>query len=121
MKGSLLNLVGFQTVSSGIAAAGLSHDTRLAEAACFLGVMHRNTFLNAPRCYDRTYQWRQRALLRWQITGVEGHVESAGSGLIAGHAARLAKGQSAQFLPTETMLGALAEYITPANPAYFSP
>jgi methylenetetrahydrofolate--tRNA-(uracil-5-)-methyltransferase len=125
-EGSLLNLVGFQTrLKWNEQRRVFRMIPGLAEAEfARFGVMHRNTFLNAPRVLRPTYQWRQRDTLFFagQITGVEGYVESAGSGLIAGrNAARLAKGQSAQFLPTETMLGALAEYITTANPAYFQP
>ena len=125
-EGSLLNLVGFQTrLKWGEQRRVFRMIPALAEAEFVrYGVMHRNTFLNAPRVLRPTYQWRQRDTLFFagQITGVEGYVESAGSGLIAGlNAALLAKGQKPKTLPPETMLGALAEYITTADPRHFQP
>ena len=88
------------------------------------GVIHRNTFLNSPKVLLPTYQSRARSDLFFagQITGVEGYVESAGAGLIAGiNAARLAKGQEPVTLPLETMLGSLANYVTAADPKHFQP
>ncbi|MGI6082766.1 MAG: FADH(2)-oxidizing methylenetetrahydrofolate--tRNA-(uracil(54)-C(5))-methyltransferase TrmFO [Limnochordia bacterium] len=125
-EGSLLNLVGFQTrLKWGEQRRVFRMIPALANAEFVrYGVMHRNTFLNAPRVLRPTYQWRQRDTLFFagQITGVEGYVESAGSGLIAGrNAALLAKGKSPQTLPPETMLGALVEYITSADPRHFQP
>ena len=125
-EGSLLNLVGFQTrLKWGEQRRVFRMIPALAEAEFVrCGVMHRTTFLNPPRVLRPTYQWRQRDTLFFagQITGVEGYVESAGSGLIAGlNAALLAKGQKPKTLPPETMLGALAEYITTADPRHFQP
>lgn len=125
-EGRLLNLVGFQTrLKWGEQRRVFRMIPGLANAEfARYGLMHRNTFLNAPHVLRPTYQWRQRDTLFFagQITGVEGYVESAGSGLIAGrNAALVARGQKAEVLPTETMLGALAEYITTANPAHFQP
>ena len=125
-EGSLLNLVGFQTrLIWGEQRRVFRMIPALAEAEFVRnGVMHRYTFLYAPRVLRPTYQWRQRDTLFFagQITGVEGYVESAGSGLIAGlNAALLAKGQKPKTLPPETMLGALAEYITTADPRHFQP
>jgi len=86
--------------------------------------MHRNTFINSPRVLLPTYQVKKepRVFFAGQITGVEGYVESAQAGLLAGiNAARLAKGQEPLVLPVQTMMGALADYITSADPEHFQP
>ena len=73
------------------------------------GVMHRNTFINSPRVLDATYQLKANRNLFFagQMTGVEGYVESAGSGLIAGiNAANLALGKNQSFSHTKQHLGA---------------
>ncbi|UFJ42116.1 FADH(2)-oxidizing methylenetetrahydrofolate--tRNA-(uracil(54)-C(5))-methyltransferase TrmFO [Brevibacillus humidisoli] len=88
------------------------------------GVMHRNTFINSPKLLHPTYQYKQRDTLFFagQMTGVEGYVESAASGLLAGrNAARLTKGEELLVLPPETMLGSMAHYITTTDPAHFQP
>ena len=88
------------------------------------GVMHRNTFINSPRVLNSTYQLRSNPNLFFagQMTGVEGYVESAGSGLIAGiNAARLAKGEELLRFPHETALGSMARYITEADSKNFQP
>src|SRR5690606_1388569 len=88
------------------------------------GVMHRNTFINSPRVMDATYQLKSNHQLFFagQMTGVEGYVESAGSGLIAGiNAARLALGEEPIVFPAETALGSMARYITEADPKNFQP
>src|SRR5690606_22481409 len=74
------------------------------------GVMHRNTFINSPKLLRPTYQYRGRDTLFFagQMTGVEGYVESAASGLLAGlNAARLAKGEELLVLPPETVIGSM--------------
>jgi methylenetetrahydrofolate--tRNA-(uracil-5-)-methyltransferase len=86
--------------------------------------MHRNTFINSPKLLRPTYQFKGRDTLFFagQMTGVEGYVESAASGLIAGiNAARLAKGLDCLTFPPETALGSMAHYITTADPAHFQP
>lgn len=123
---TLLNLVGFQTrLKWGEQKRVFGLIPALAEAEFVrYGVIHRNTFLNSPKVLLPTYQSRARSDLFFagQITGVEGYVESAGAGLIAGiNAARLAKGQEPVTLPLETMLGSLANYVTAADPKHFQP
>ncbi len=88
------------------------------------GVMHRNTFINSPKLLRPTYQYKDRDTLFFagQMTGVEGYVESAASGLLAGiNAARLAKGEPPLVLPPETVIGSMAHYITTADPTHFQP
>lgn len=124
--GTLYNLVGFQTrMKWGEQKRVLRLIPALANAEIVrYGVMHRNTFINAPRVLLPTYQMRRepRVFFAGQITGVEGYVESAASGLVAGiNAARLARGEKPLTLPEETMMGALAHYITAADPRHFQP
>ncbi|MGG1661429.1 FADH(2)-oxidizing methylenetetrahydrofolate--tRNA-(uracil(54)-C(5))-methyltransferase TrmFO [Brevibacillus sp. NRS-1366] len=88
------------------------------------GVMHRNTFINSPKLLKPTYQYKDRDTLFFagQMTGVEGYVESAASGLMAGmNAARLAKGEELLVLPPETVIGSMARYITTADSNHFQP
>lgn len=88
------------------------------------GVMHRNTFINSPKLLKPTYQYKERDTLFFagQMTGVEGYVESAASGLLAGlNAARLVKGEELLVLPAETVMGSMAKYITTADPKHFQP
>lgn len=125
-EGTLFNLVGFQThlkfgeqkrVFSMI--PGLEH----AEFERY-GVMHRNTYIHSPSQLQPTYQTRRCSDLFFagQITGVEGYVESAASGLVAGiNAARLALGQEPLVFPSETAHGALANYITHCVTKNFQP
>ena len=86
--------------------------------------MHRNTFINSPQTLLPTLQMKQnrQILFAGQITGVEGYVESAASGLVAGiNAARVMKGLDSIVFPAETAHGALCRYITQADPAHFQP
>ena len=88
------------------------------------GVMHRNSFMNSPELLEPTYQSRKdsRIFFAGQMTGVEGYVESAASGLIAGiNAARLAKGEELVVFPRETAMGSMAYYITHAEGKHFQP
>lgn len=88
------------------------------------GVMHRNTFINSPKLLRPTYQYKERDSLFFagQMTGVEGYVESAASGLLAGiNAARLSKGEEQMILPEETVMGSMAHYITTTNAKHFQP
>lgn len=124
--GSLYNLVGFQT---NLRWGEQKQVLRLIpglEQAEFLryGMMHRNTYLNSPELLQPTMQYRRRADLFFagQITGVEGYVGNAGTGLVAGiNAARLLQGQHPVILPTNTMLGALCHYVTHAEAKHFQP
>ena len=123
---SLYNMVGFQTnLKWGEQKRVFSLIPGL-ERAEFVryGVMHRNTFINSPRVLRPTYQFRGRDTLFFagQMTGVEGYVESAASGLVAGvNAARLALGLEPAVWPEETAIGSLARYVTSADPGSFQP
>lgn len=124
--GTMYNLVGFQTnLKFGEQKRVFSMIPALKNAE-FLryGVMHRNTFLDSPRLLNADYSMRKRPDLFFagQITGVEGYMESAGSGVIAGlNAARRLRGQDPLVLPRETMLGALAGYISDPSVKNFQP
>lgn len=123
---SLYNIVGFQThLKWGEQKRVFSMIPGL-ENARFVryGVMHRNTFLCSPEVMQATYQTKKRPDLFFagQMTGVEGYVESAASGLYAGlNAARIAQGKDPVIFPEETMMGAMAHYITHASVKNFQP
>lgn len=124
--GTLYNMVGFQThLKWGEQKRVFSLIPGLENAEFVrFGVMHRNTFINSPKLLKPTYQTltRETLLFAGQMTGVEGYVESAASGLIAGlNAARLAKGLEPVVLPGETTLGSMAHYITTADFKHFQP
>ena len=88
------------------------------------GMIHRNTYINAPSVLQETWQTRRRADLFFagQISGVEGYVESAASGLIAGlNAVALCHGQVPRNLPRTTSLGALAYYVAHADSRNYQP
>lgn len=88
------------------------------------GVMHRNSYINSPLHLLPTYQYKHNPKLFFagQLTGVEGYVESAGAGLVAGiNMARIFNGQEAVSFPKETMLGAMSHYITSCSSSSFQP
>lgn len=126
LEATLYNLVGFQTklkwpdqrkvlrMIPGLANADFAR----------LGSMHRNTFINSPRLLERTLQLKGRPELFFagQITGVEGYVESAACGFVAGiNAARFARGLPVLPPPSATAMGALLDHITNAEPKHFQP
>jgi len=124
--GTLYNIVGFQThLKWGPQKEVLQLIPGLENVEIVrYGVMHRNTFINSPKVLEKTYQLREQKNIFFagQMTGVEGYVESAGSGLIAGiNAARLALGQEQIIFPFETALGSMARYITEAQSKNFQP
>jgi methylenetetrahydrofolate--tRNA-(uracil-5-)-methyltransferase len=124
--GTLYNLVGFQThLKWGEQKRVFSLIPGLENAEFVrFGVMHRNTFINSPKLLHPTYQFRGRETLFFagQMTGVEGYVESAASGLISGlNAGRLAKGLELLTLAPDTTLGSMAQYITTADFKHFQP
>lgn len=124
--GTLYNMVGFQThLKWGEQKRVFSMIPGLENAEFVrYGVMHRNTFINSPRLMLPTYQLKERRTLFFagQMTGVEGYVESAASGLLAGiNAARIARGQEGIVLPEDTALGSMARYITTADFEHFQP
>ncbi|MFD0711261.1 FADH(2)-oxidizing methylenetetrahydrofolate--tRNA-(uracil(54)-C(5))-methyltransferase TrmFO [Paenibacillus sp. GCM10027626] len=124
--GTLYNLVGFQThLKWGEQKRVFSMIPGLEQAEFVrYGVMHRNTFINSPKLLRATYQTVQRDTLFFagQMTGVEGYVESAASGLLAGlNAGRLAAGLDPLVFPADTALGSMAHYITTADFKHFQP
>jgi methylenetetrahydrofolate--tRNA-(uracil-5-)-methyltransferase len=126
LAGTLYNMVGFQTSLKWGEQQRVFRMIPGLEKAEFVryGMMHRNTYINSPMLLEPTMQWRTRPdlFLAGQITGVEGYVGSAATGLLAGiNAARLIRGQSPITLPQTTMLGALCHYVTHAEPKDFQP
>lgn len=124
--GTLYNIVGFQThLKWGPQKEVLQLIPGLENVEIVrYGVMHRNTFINSPRVLKPTYQLQNNDQLFFagQMTGVEGYVESAGSGLIAGiNAAKMALGEEVVTVPQESALGSMARYITEADPKNFQP
>jgi methylenetetrahydrofolate--tRNA-(uracil-5-)-methyltransferase len=124
--GTLYNIVGFQThLKWGPQKEVLQLIPGLENVEIVrYGVMHRNTFINSPTVLQPTYQLKanKQIFFAGQMTGVEGYVESAGSGLLAGiNAAKLAKGEELVVFPSETALGSMARYITEADPKNFQP
>ena len=116
-EGTLFNLVGFQTnLKFGEQKRVFSMITGLENAEFMrYGVMHRNTFINSPELLNSDFSMRKNPNIYFagQITGVEGYMESAASGIIAGiAAARKLKGLEPIVLPRETMTGALSAYIS---------
>ncbi len=88
------------------------------------GMIHRNTYVNAPLTLEPTFETRRRKGLFFagQMSGVEGYVESAASGLLAGLAASFrARGEEPPVLPETTALGALGRYVARSDPAYYQP
>ena len=123
---TLYNIVGFQTHLKWPEQRRVFSMIRGLEHAEFLryGVMHRNTFLNAPKHMRPTYQFQgeERLFFAGQMTGVEGYVESASSGLVAGiNAVRVAHGEEPYVFPADTCHGALAHYITTSEAKHFQP
>ncbi|MCQ8898327.1 MAG: methylenetetrahydrofolate--tRNA-(uracil(54)-C(5))-methyltransferase (FADH(2)-oxidizing) TrmFO, partial [Hadesarchaea archaeon] len=123
---TMFSMVGFQTSLRWGEQRRVFRMIPGLEDAEFLryGCIHRNTYINSPAVLLPTYQLREHPgiLFAGQITGVEGYVESAASGLVAGlNAARLVLGRPPLTFPPETAIGALAQYITSASPRGFSP
>lgn len=123
---TLYNIVGFQThLKWGEQKRILSMIPGLENVNIVrYGVMHRNTYLCAPRCLKSTYQSNKRDNLFFagQMCGVEGYVESCASGCLAGiNMARLLNNEELIELPPTTAIGAQAYYITHTNPKYFQP
>ncbi len=124
--GTMYNLVGFQTNLKFSEQKRVFRMITGLEQAEFLryGVMHRNFFLNSPELLNADYSLRKAETIFFagQMTGVEGYMESASSGIIAGKSlARKMKNQSAYLLPENTMMGALAHYVSHGGTAEFQP
>ncbi len=123
---SMYNIVGFQThlkFGEQKRVFGLIPGLEHAEFARF-GVMHRNTYLNSPGLLAADYSLKSNPNIFFagQITGVEGYVESASSGLLAGrYAAERLKGNAPDILPPETAIGALSHYVSNEGISGFQP
>ena len=120
-NGTMYNLVGFQTHLTFAEQKRVFSKIPGLEDATFLryGVMHRNTYLDSPRYLTHNYSLasNENIYFAGQMTGVEGYIESASSGFVAGiNAARAAKGESSVDFSDETVIGALAHYVN--NGAY---
>jgi methylenetetrahydrofolate--tRNA-(uracil-5-)-methyltransferase len=126
VEGTLYNLVGFQThlkFSEQKRIFSMIPALKNAEFARY-GVMHRNTYINSPKLLDRYYRLKSdtRISFAGQITGVEGYVESASSGLLAAlELSRELHGQPYYDFPRETAIGALALYISGGSVSDFQP
>jgi methylenetetrahydrofolate--tRNA-(uracil-5-)-methyltransferase len=126
LAGDHFSLVGFQTqLKWGEQARVLAMIPGLEHAEFVrFGMVHRNTYINGPTVLRETWQTRARSDLFFagQISGVEGYVESAASGLIAGrNAAALALGEEPSAPPRDTAIGALGYYVSHANPQNYQP
>ena len=125
-QGTMYNLVGFQTnLKFGEQKRVFSMFPALHDAE-FLryGVMHRNTFINSPKLLNSDFSMRENPNIFFagQITGVEGYMESASAGILAGlNCARRLKGLETLTLPEDTMMGALSRYISDEAVVDFQP
>lgn len=124
--GSLYNLVGFQTrLKWGDQKRIIQMIPGLENAEIVrYGVMHRNTFIKSPLLLNHHYQSKNRPSLFFagQVSGVEGYVESAASGLVAAlNMVQYLKEEPLIDLPQETVMGSMAHYVSHANPAQFQP
>lgn len=126
VEGSMYNIVGFQTHLTFGEQRRVFRMIPGLENAEFLryGIMHRNTYLNSPKRLDASYSLlsRPNVFFAGQMTGVEGYIESAGSGLLAGiNAARRVLGAEPVIFPRVTMLGAMAHYVANGGTGAFVP
>ena len=124
--GTMYNLVGFQTnLKFGEQKRVFSLFPALKNAEFLrFGVMHRNTFVDSPRLLNGDFSLRSNPYIFFggQITGVEGYMESAASGLMAGiNLAKRLKGEETVVLPEDTMIGALSRYISDESVKNFQP
>lgn len=125
-EGTMYNMVGFQTNLKFSEQKRVFSLIPALHRAQFLryGVMHRNTFIDSPRILNKDYSVKENKSIFFagQITGVEGYMESASSGLLAGiNAARRLHGEETVILSPKTMIGALAAYISDAYVTDFQP
>ena len=125
-EGTLYNMVGFQTnLKFGEQKRVFSLIPGLENAEFMrYGVMHRNTFINSPKLLNEHFNMREHSNIFFagQITGVEGYIESAASGILAGiNMLRRLEGKDMMSLPRESMLGALSKYISDENVVNFQP
>lgn len=126
LEGTMYNIVGFQTHLAFPEQRRVFRMIPGLENAEFLryGIMHRNTYLNSPGLLKNDYSMIScpNVFFAGQMTGVEGYVESAGSGLVAGvNAAMRALGEDAVIFPEETMIGSMANYVQRGSTGKFVP
>jgi methylenetetrahydrofolate--tRNA-(uracil-5-)-methyltransferase len=126
LAGDHFSLVGFQTQLKWGEQARVLRMIPGLERAEFVrfGIIHRNTYINGPAVLTATWQTRTRPdlLFAGQVSGVEGYVESAASGLVAGrNAAALALGRATTAPPRTTAIGALGYYVSHADPGHYQP
>ena len=125
-EGTLYNIVGFQThLKWGEQKRVFSLIPALKNAEFVrYGVMHRNTFINSPKLLDSCYNFKKNPNIYFagQMTGVEGYIESASSGFVAGVAmANKLRGKNAPVFPKTTAIGALANYVSDSSLGKFQP
>ncbi len=125
-EGTLYNMVGFQTNLKFSEQKRVFSMIPALKNADFMryGVMHRNTFINSPEVLNADFSLRSNTNMFFagQITGVEGYMESAASGIMAGiNAVRRLKNESTLTLPKETMIGALSHYVCEGSQNEFQP
>ena len=124
--GTLYNMVGFQTNLKFWEQKRVFSMIPALKNADFMryGVMHRNTFINSPEVLNSDFSFRPNSKIFFagQITGVEGYMESAASGIIAGiNAVKRLKNEKPLVLPRETMIGALSNYVNAGSQNEFQP
>lgn len=125
-EGTMFNLVGFQTSlkwGEQKRVFGMIPGLEKAEFIRY-GFIHRNTFISSPRFLKATLEYKQieNLFFAGQITGIEGYIESAASGIVAGiNISRSLMGESPKVFPLDTVMGALCHYITSADPDNFQP
>ena len=124
-EGTLYNIVGFQThLKWGEQKRIINMIPGLENANVVrYGVMHRNTYLNSPQLLEKTYRLKEENNIYFagQMTGVEGYVESAASGIVAALNALFNQEGKEIIFPTETMIGAMANYIVDSTSKNFQP
>lgn len=124
-EGTLYNIVGFQThLKWGEQKRIINLIPGLENANIVrYGVMHRNTYLNSPQLLEKTYKLKEEKNIYFagQMTGVEGYVESAASGIVAALNALYNQEDKQIIFPTETMIGAMANYIVDNTNKNFQP
>ena len=124
-EGTLYNIVGFQThLKWGEQKRIINMIPGLENANIVrYGVMHRNTYLNSPQLLEKTYKLKEEKNIYFagQMTGVEGYVESAASGIVAALNALYNQEDKQIIFPTETMIGAMANYIVDNTSKNFQP
>ena len=124
-EGTLYNIVGFQTHLKWCEQKRIINMIPGLENANIVryGVMHRNTYLNSPQLLEKTYKLKEEDNIYFagQMTGVEGYVESAASGIVAALNALYNQEGKQIIFPTETMIGAMANYIVDSTSKNFQP